>query len=67
MDTFSITRRKDEQQYEGDYRTKRLIIEICDAMQESICTSQPYKSRLDPPLADPRVAHPRKEKKLWMV
>jgi hypothetical protein len=58
MDTFPIVRRKDEEKYNGDYRTKRVILEIYDALQDSIRTGQPYQTRLDPPPADPRVAHP---------
>jgi hypothetical protein len=61
MDTFPIVRRKDEEKYTGDYRTKRIILEIYDAMQESIRTGQPYQTRLDPPPADPRCCHPPKE------
>ncbi|MGH2396439.1 MAG: Eco57I restriction-modification methylase domain-containing protein, partial [bacterium] len=57
MDTFPIVRRKDEEKYEGDYRTKRVILEIYDALQVSSRTGQPYKTRLDPPPADPRVSH----------
>lgn len=57
MDTFPIVRRKDEEKYDGDYRTKRVILEIFDAMQEAIRTGKPYQTRLDPPPADPRVAH----------
>lgn len=51
-------RRKDEETYNGDYRTKRVILEIYDAMLEAIRTGQPYQTRLEPPPADPRVAHP---------
>ena len=58
MDTFPIVRRKDEEKYNGDYRTKRVILEIYDAMQEAIRTGKPYQSRLDPPPADPRCCHP---------
>ena len=58
MDTFPIVRRKDEEKFDGDYRTKRVILEIYDAMQESIRTGQPYQTRLDPPPADPRCCHP---------
>jgi hypothetical protein len=57
MDTFPITRRKEEQQY-GEYRTKRVILEIYDVMAEAQRTGTPYQTRLDPPPADPRVAHP---------
>ena len=59
METFPIVKRKDEQQY-GSYRTKELILEIYDKMNESIQTGQPYKTILDPPPADPSVAHPPK-------
>jgi len=48
MDTFPIVRRKDEEKYAGDYRTKRVILEIYDAMAEAIRTGQPYQSRVDP-------------------
>lgn len=57
MDTFPIVKRKDEDKY-GKYRTKRVILEIYDEMAESIRTGEPYQTRLDPPPADPRVAHP---------
>jgi hypothetical protein len=63
MDTFPIVRSKDEEKYEGDYRTKRVILEIYDAMQESIRTGQPYQTRLDPPPADPRCCHPPRDGK----
>ncbi|MBI4529623.1 MAG: hypothetical protein HY695_37975, partial [Deltaproteobacteria bacterium] len=57
MDTFPIVKRKDEEKW-GEYRTKRVILEIFDAVQESIRTGQPYQTRLDPPPADPRCCHP---------
>jgi hypothetical protein len=57
MDTFPIVRRKDEEKYDRDYRTKRIILEIYDAMQKSISTGEPYQTRLDPPPADPRCCH----------
>lgn len=53
MDTFPIVRRKDEEKYGGDYRTKRVILEIYDAMQEAIRTGIPYQTRLDPPPGPP--------------
>jgi hypothetical protein len=61
MDTFPIVRRKDEEEFGGEYRTKRLILEIYDAMQESMRTGQPYQTLLDPPSADPRCRHPKLE------
>ena len=57
LDTFPIVRRKDIDQH-GEYRTQRVILEIYDALTESTRTGQPYQTRLDPPPADPRVAHP---------
>jgi hypothetical protein len=56
MDTFPIVKRNDEESW-GEYRTKHVILEIYDAIGESIRTGQPYQTRLDPPPADPRVAH----------
>ena len=60
MDTFPIVRRRDEEKYNGDYRTKRVILEIYEAMQTSACTGQPYRTRLDPPPAAPECRHPKK-------
>ena len=60
MDTFPIVRRKDEAAH-GEYRTKRVILEIYDEMAEAMRTGEPYRTRLDPPPADPRVAHPPRE------
>jgi hypothetical protein len=57
MGTFPIVKRKDEDQH-GEYRTKRVILEIYDALAEAGRTARPYQTRLDPPPADPRVAHP---------
>jgi hypothetical protein len=60
MDTFPIVRKNDEKAH-GEYRTKRVILEIYDAMAEASRTGTPYQTRLDPPPADPRVAHPGRE------
>jgi hypothetical protein len=59
MDTFPIVRKNDEKAY-GEYRTKRVILEIHDQMSETARTGRPYQTRLDPPPADPRIAHPDK-------
>ncbi len=56
MDTFPIVRKNDEKAH-GEYRTKRVILEIYDAMANAARTGTPYQSLLDPPPADPRVAH----------
>jgi hypothetical protein len=61
MDTFWVVRDRDVKAH-GEYRTKRLILEIYDELAEAIATGRSYQTRLDPPPADPRVAHPpRKE------
>jgi hypothetical protein len=57
MDTFPIVRRRDEEKHQGDYLTKRVILEIYDAMQEAIRTGRPYRALLDPPPADPHCSH----------
>jgi len=60
METFPIVKRKDEAAH-GEYRTKRVILEIYDAMQRAMETGEPYQTLLDPPPADPRVAHPPRD------
>lgn len=57
LETFPIVRKNDEKAH-GEYRTKRVILEIYDEMAEAIRTGKPYQTRLDPPPADPKVAHP---------
>ena len=42
MDTFPIVRRKDEAKY-GEYRTKRVILEIYDAMAEVIKANSEWR------------------------
>jgi hypothetical protein len=57
MDTFPIVGKHDEKAH-GEYRTKRVILEIYDALAESTCTGTPYQTRLNPPPADPSCCHP---------
>lgn len=57
MDTFPIVKRKDEAKSNGDYRTKRVILEIYDALAEAIKTGKPYQTRLNPAPASLAVAH----------
>jgi SAM-dependent methyltransferase len=57
---YSGVKGKDFERY-GEYRTKRIILEIYDAMAAAARILKPYQSRLDPPPADPRVAHPPSE------
>jgi hypothetical protein len=60
MDTFRVWKEKEEKQY-GEYRTKRVILEIYDEMQQAIESGVPYQARLDPPPADPAMAHAARE------
>jgi hypothetical protein len=48
LDTFPVVRRRDEVRF-GEYRTKRLILEVYDGMQMARETSVPYLTVLDPP------------------
>ena len=60
MKTFPIVKRKDEKQY-GEYRTKRVILEIYDEMRRAMETGVPYETRLVPPPADVGVRHGPRE------
>jgi hypothetical protein len=51
LDTFPIVRRKDEQAH-GEYRTKRIILEIYDEMWRAMESGAAYQTRLDPPPAN---------------
>ncbi len=55
MDTFPIVKKKDEKEF-GDYRTKNLILEIYDKMQQAIEIKTVYQTILDPKPTDPSVA-----------
>ena len=57
MDSFPIIRGEEEKSFNGDYKTKRAILEIYDEMIEAIRTGTTYKTRLDPPPADPSLCH----------
>ena len=48
MDTFKVVRERDEKVH-GEYRTKHMILEIYDAMQDAIDTGKPYTTVVDPP------------------
>jgi len=56
METFPIVKRKDEKQY-SEYRTKRVILEMYDEMRRAMETGESYQTWLNPPPADPGVAH----------
>ena len=52
LDTFPGVRREDEAKH-GEYRTKRVILEIYDEMQQAVRTREPYETRIDPQPASP--------------
>ena len=56
METFPIVKRKDEKLF-GEYRTKRVILEIYDEMRRAMETGEAYRTRLVPGPADAAVAH----------
>jgi hypothetical protein len=60
METFPIVKRKDEQKY-GEYRTKRVILEIYDEMRRAMKTGEAYRTRLVPGPGDRAVAHEPKK------
>jgi hypothetical protein len=55
-----VVRKRDEAQH-GEYRTARVILEVYERMADAVRTGVPYTTLLDPPPADPRVAHPEKD------
>jgi hypothetical protein len=57
---LSVVRKRDEAQH-GEYRTARVILDLYDRMAEAERTAAPYVTLLDPPPADPRIAHPGRD------
>jgi hypothetical protein len=53
MDSFPIVRRNDEEAYNGDYRTKRVILDMYDEMQRATSPGQSYQTRVNPPPGPP--------------
>ncbi|GAA4401901.1 N-6 DNA methylase [Fodinibacter luteus] len=51
MDSFFVVRKYDERDH-GEFRTKRLILEIYDAMAEAAAGGGVYESLLDPPAGE---------------
>ncbi len=56
METFPIVKRKDEKLY-GEYRTKRVILEMYDEMRRAMEMGEVYRTRLVPGPGDRAVAH----------
>ena len=61
METFPIVRRKDEKQF-GEYRTKRVILEMYDEMRRAMEMGEAYRTRLVPGPGDAAVAHEPRER-----
>ncbi|MCX5824911.1 MAG: hypothetical protein NTY86_15795 [Deltaproteobacteria bacterium] len=55
LDSYRILRDKDEDKF-GEYRTKRLILEIYDTMQRAKDTGQSYQTHLSPSPGPPPTA-----------
>ena len=53
METFPIVKRKDKKLY-GEYRTKRVILEMYDEMRRAMETGEVYRTRLVPGPGDRR-------------
>lgn len=56
METFPIVRRNDEKAH-GEYRTKRVILELYDAMAEAVKTGRSHRTTLEPLPASPGASH----------
>lgn len=56
LGTFPIVRKNDEKAY-GEYRTKRAILEVYDALAKAAQTGKPYRTPLDPLPAEPGASH----------
>jgi hypothetical protein len=57
LGTFPVVERMDLAEA-GEFRTKRLVLEAFDSLQEAAAGGTPYESPLDPPPGDPSLMHP---------
>ncbi len=48
LDSFFVVRKYEERDH-GEFRTKRLVLQVYDLMAEAANTGQPYQTVLDPP------------------
>ena len=56
MDSFPVLKKNDEKTH-GEFRTKRVTLEVYDAMAASALSGQAYQTKLSPRPASPRVVH----------
>ena len=60
LETFPIVKSNDMRRY-AEYRTKRVILDVYDALQEARASGRQYRTRIDPLPGDPRCRHPPRE------
>ena len=56
IDSFAVLRKYEERDH-GEFRTKRIVLEIYDEMATARSNGIVYQTRLDPPPADERCCH----------
>jgi hypothetical protein len=57
LESFTVLRKYEEREV-GEFRTKRLVLEVFDALEDAHRTGKPYQTLLAPPAADPSCCHP---------
>jgi hypothetical protein len=56
LDSFTVLRKYEERDH-GEFRTKRVVLEIYDEIAAAKQTARAYQTKLTPPPADPRCCH----------
>jgi hypothetical protein len=59
-EAFRVLKEKEIKQC-GEYRTRRLVLEAWDRMQEAVDSNTDYVPMADPPPAHPSLAHPNRD------
>jgi len=57
LDSLEKIKARDQETF-GAYETRRLVLDVYNRMQNATKAKLAYETLLDPPAADPRVAHP---------
>ena len=57
IDSFTVLRKYEERDH-GEFRTKRLVLEIFDEIEAANQAGRVFRTRLDPEPADPSLCHP---------
>lgn len=58
LDTFTVLRKYEERDHNGEFRTRQVVLSIYDEMAAARRASRAYQSRLNPAPADPSLCHP---------